>query len=141
VHALSHVSAVLNDLLVRPLNPQALRDDEGLLRLVVPQWDAATLIRLGLEEPLQFASSQPAVLRRMAGLLREVAWRAPGGTVDALVLRLIRRVADVAGESTDVPNEERDAWVEQVEEAVIGGWPAVWPWGSAAPTDCADTAR
>lgn len=138
VHALSHVSAVLTDLLVRPLSPRELRDDDDRLRLVVRQWEAPTLIRLALEEPLHFASGQPAVLRRMAGLLREVAWRAPRGSADAQVRRLIRRVAEVAGESTDVPAEERDQWIADVDVALAGGWPAQWPWETGKPSARAD---
>ena len=81
VHALSHLSATLVGLAGRALEPRYLHDGDGRLRAVVPQWDHGALLRLVVEEPLQCAAGQPAVLRRIAGLLREVAWRSGDGPV------------------------------------------------------------
>jgi uncharacterized membrane protein len=122
VHGLSHISALLGRPVAHPPRPSAFRSDDGVLRLVVPQWDAATLLRLGLEEPLQFASGQPAVLRRIAGLLREVAWRAPRGALDDALDGYLRQVVELARESTSVGGPEIDDWERQVREAMAGRW-------------------
>lgn len=124
VHALSHVSALLGELVEHPLGPLPVRDDDGVLRLVVPRWDVATLVQLGLEEPLTFASGQPAVLRRLAGLLRELAWRAPRGPLDAVLRSHLDRLVDLAAESTAVGRTETDAWRRHFDDALAGRWAA-----------------
>jgi uncharacterized membrane protein len=122
VHGLSHVSALLGELVAHPPRAKAYRDDGGVVRLVVPQWDVHTLVQVGLEEPLQFASGQPAVLRRIAGLLRELAWRAPRGLLDADLDGYLRQVVDLAGKSTSVSRAETDDWERRVREAMAGRW-------------------
>lgn len=47
VHALSHVSALLGELTTRPLRTIRFRDEDGALRLLLPQWDVGSLLRLG----------------------------------------------------------------------------------------------
>ncbi len=85
VHALSHVSALLGDLAHRPLGPAVTRDEQGTTRLVVPQRTLESLVRLGLEEPVQYAEGSPAGAAPAGRLLRELAWRAPAGRLDATV--------------------------------------------------------
>ncbi len=123
VHALSHASALLGDLVTRPLEARRLADD-GVLRAVVPQWSATDLLDLALEEPLQYASGQPAVLRRLAVLLREVAWRAPDGELDAELRGYLAGLVALAGDSTRVSEPERWAWEQRLEQALAGSWPA-----------------
>jgi uncharacterized membrane protein len=126
VHGLSHVAALLGDLATRPLAPLRWYDADDVLRLVVPQWDFPALFRLGLEEPVQFASGQPAVLRRMAALLRELAWCAPRGRIDAEVLDQLDRVVRLAEESTSIDPAEAQQWRRHVADAMAGRWiPAV----------------
>jgi uncharacterized membrane protein len=127
VHALSHASALLGDLISRPLGPDCRADDDGVVRLIVPQWTPDDLVELVLEEPLHYASGQPAVLRRMATLLREVAWRAPRGTVDRALHDRLRSVVDLAAESTRITEAERRSWEVALESALIGVWPAERP--------------
>jgi uncharacterized membrane protein len=124
VHALSHASALLGDLVSRPQPPAAHTDDDGTVRLVVPSWEPADLLDLAVEEPLQFGSGQPAVLRRLAALLREVAWRAPRGLLDAPLRRHVREVAALAADTTRIGEEERRSWVAWVDAALAGRWPA-----------------
>ncbi len=126
VHALSHTSALLGDLVTRPLEARRLVDD-GVLRAVVPQWSATALLDLALEEPLQYASGQPAVLRRAAALLREVAWRAPRDLLDDRLRGYVAALGAVAGDSTRVTAEERQAWAQRLEQALAGTWPAERP--------------
>ncbi|NEK59490.1 DUF2254 domain-containing protein [Geodermatophilus sabuli] len=123
VHALSHVSALLGELATHPLRPVPFRDEDGVVRLVLPQWDVHSLVRLGLEEPLHFGEGQPAVLRRLARLLRELAWRAPGGSLDEVIRRYMERVVCLAEESTDVDAAETGAWRQQLTDALAGRWP------------------
>jgi uncharacterized membrane protein len=126
VHALSHVSAVLGDLLEHPLAPAGFRDD-GVLRLVTTPWSAGDLLVLAVEEPVQFAAGQPAVLRRLAALLREVAWRAPAAGLDDALRHQLDLVVATATDSTHVPAEEQRAWRLDLEQALARRWPAQRP--------------
>ncbi|RBY78497.1 DUF2254 domain-containing protein [Blastococcus sp. TF02-09] len=127
VHALSHASAILGDLVERPLTAVAHSHDDGVVRLVVPQWTAAALLELVVEEPLQFADGQPAVLRRLAALLREVAWRAPRGLLDDALHRHLSDLTALAGETTRVPPAELSAWETRLDRALAGLWPSDGP--------------
>ncbi|WP_369137484.1 DUF2254 domain-containing protein [Modestobacter versicolor] len=127
VHALSHASALLGDLVSRPLWPDRRADADGVVRLVVPQWTPDDLVDLVLEEPLHYASGQPAVLRRIAALLREVAWRAPRGLVDHALRDRLRHAVDLAAESTEITAVERRSWEEALDSALIDVWPADRP--------------
>jgi uncharacterized membrane protein len=122
VHALSHVSALLGELVTHSLRPVPFRDEDGVLRLVLPQWDVPALVTLGLEEPIHFAEGQPAVLRRLARLLQELAWRAPRGTLDGQLCEYVERVIRRAKESTDVDPDETARWRGQVTDALAGRW-------------------
>ncbi len=124
VHALSHISALLGELACRPLGPLLGRDGRGVVRLVARQWELADLVRLGLEEPVQFGEGQPAVLRRLAGLLRELAWRAPAGVLDEDLRRYLDRVVDLAERSTTVAPAEISRWRQQLGDALTGRWEA-----------------
>jgi uncharacterized membrane protein len=125
VHALSHVSAMLGELVSRPVAVRRRHDEDGELRLVAPQWEHPALLELGIEEPLQCASGQPAVLRRIAALLREVAWRAPRGRLTTHLRELMDRVADRAGDSTAIGAPEIRAWRIDLDEALDGRWSPV----------------
>ena len=135
VHALSHVSAMLGRLLARPATVRRRHDDEGTLRLVVPEWAPDALLRLGLEEPLHLAAGQPAVLRRFAGLLREVAWRVPRGRLDTDLRAAMDRTADLATNSTCVSAEEVRTWRTALDEALGGRWAPATPSSPAAPQE------
>ena len=127
VHGLSHVAALLGDLVTRPLAPIRWCDEDDVLRLVLPQWDLPDLLRVGLEEPVQFASGQPAVLRRIAALLRELAWCAPRGRIDAELMEQLDRVVELARESTSVDPSETERWRRRVADAMAGRWHPVLP--------------
>ncbi|MGY1828443.1 MULTISPECIES: DUF2254 domain-containing protein [unclassified Blastococcus] len=122
VHALSHVSALLGVLLRRRGTVRSWCDDDGAVRLLVPQWTADELLTVGLEEPLQYASGQPAVLRRIAGLLHEVAWQVRGEGLDDALRSLLDRTVDLALESTAIENRETSAWRAAFEDALAGRW-------------------
>ncbi|WP_138732507.1 DUF2254 domain-containing protein [Modestobacter excelsi] len=124
VHALSHVSALLGDLAARPSDGRRISDEDGVVRVVVPGWQFPALLQLGLEEPLQFADGQPAVLRRLAGVLREVAWRARGGGVEDLLRGYADALAGTARETTAIDAEETRSWRAALDDALAGRWSA-----------------
>lgn len=124
VHALSHASSLLGRFAECPVEPRTCRDEEQQVRLVVPPWELPELLQLAIEEPLQFAEGQPAVLRRLAGVLREFAWRAQGRAVDELVCRYVDAVADRALASTGITEAETRVWRQDVRQALARNWPA-----------------
>lgn len=73
-----------------------------------------------LDGPLHLAAGQPAVLRRIARLLREVAWRASPGSLDADIRCFVDRLVEVARTSTGLPGEEPARWRAEVEAALLG---------------------
>ncbi len=126
VHALSHVASMLGGLLARPLPPRLLSDEDGELRVVVPSWTAEALLRLGLEETLVYAEGQPPVLRRVAEMLREIAWVArPECRPD--LRDWFDRLIEVTGESTRVSSTELTEWRERFEDATEGRWSPTRP--------------
>ncbi|MGY2085730.1 DUF2254 domain-containing protein [Blastococcus sp. SYSU DS0539] len=134
VHALSHLSALLGGLLPRHSPSLVCRDDDGTVRLVVHRWTAEELLRLGLEETLEYSSGQPAVLRRIAGLLRELAWQVRGHGLDRDLRTLVGRAATLAVETTSIDEREAALWRAGVEDALDGRW-AVVPEPGRRPAD------
>ncbi|SCX39574.1 Uncharacterized membrane protein [Klenkia marina] len=122
VHGLGHVSALLGDLAHRSLGPASYTDDGGRLRLVVPQWSYADLLEVALEEPVQYAEGSPAVLRRLAALLREVAWRAPAGVADEALRHWWGRLEVVAARTSDLPAAVVEQWRTDLEDALAEHW-------------------
>jgi uncharacterized membrane protein len=124
VHALSHVSALLGELVAHSPPSRLVRDEAGCLRLVLPQWTAPALVQLGLEEPVQFADGQPAVLCRLARLLQELAWRAHGA-------RSTDRCASTSSTSSDVRSTAPRSTRPRQRD---GGWTSPPPSWAAGPT-------
>ncbi|MEU2348516.1 DUF2254 domain-containing protein [Modestobacter sp. NPDC049651] len=124
VHAISHASALLGELAGCPLEVRAVRDEDGVVRLVLPSWDLPALLELGLEELLLSSDGQPAVLRRLAALLREVGWRARGGAVDGQLRGYADTVAAAALRTTGISAAEAGRWRRDVDDALAGRWPA-----------------
>ena len=121
VHALSHVAAMLGALLIRPLPPRLLHDEDDVLRVVVPSWTAGALLELALEEPLVYAEGQPTVLRRLAELLREVGYVARPNAQEHL-RHWFARLEDVTRDSTHISAEELRQWRERFDDALAGEW-------------------
>ena len=71
---------------------------------------------------MHFAEGQPAVLRRLATLLRELAWRAPSGALDRELAALLDRVVAVAEESTALDGADTTRWRRQFTDALAGRW-------------------
>lgn len=127
VHALSHVSALIGQLAAHPAVDRSMRDDEGVVRVVVPHWRLPALLQVAVEEPLQSAGGQPVVLRRLAALLRAAAWQARGRRVDDQLQGYADALAVTALRTTGMDPEEVRSWRVHVDEALEGRWPPAAP--------------
>lgn len=123
VHALSHASAVLSELAERPAVNREIRDDGGTVRIVIPAWELPALLHLVMEESLMYAEGQPAVLRRLAAVLREFAWRAQELDVGELIVAYTDRTAELATRTAHITEDEARAWQRRVAQALDGRWP------------------
>ncbi|MFE7899274.1 DUF2254 domain-containing protein [Streptomyces sp. NPDC057424] len=74
VHALSHSSALLCELTQRHLGPHLLLDNDQQVRVVLRRPNLEELLDLAVTQPMRYGAAEPAVLTRIAVLLREVAW-------------------------------------------------------------------
>ncbi|MFJ8150016.1 DUF2254 domain-containing protein [Streptomyces sp. NPDC096048] len=74
VHALSHSSALLCELAQRRLGPHLLLDNDQQVRVVLQRPNLEELLDLALTQPMRYGAAEPAVLARIAMLLRELAW-------------------------------------------------------------------
>ena len=123
IHALGHSSALLCELSQRDLGPRVLSDDRGETRVVLARPDFAELLRLAVGQPERYGAPDPAVLTRLFGLLRELAWVcAPHhrAVVADEVARLRRLVERQHFDAQDAAELERSA--EGVDSALSGRW-------------------
>ncbi|MFC7987551.1 DUF2254 domain-containing protein [Streptomyces sp. NPDC057336] len=74
VHALSHSSALLCELTQRHLGPHLLLDNDQQVRVVLQRPNLEDLLDLAVTQPMRYGAAEPAVLARIAMLLRELAW-------------------------------------------------------------------
>ncbi|MCC6269707.1 MAG: DUF2254 domain-containing protein [Microbacteriaceae bacterium] len=72
VHALSHISAVLCQIVQLPTQPAALLDDDGTVRLIVRPHRFDALLNLAVQQPRRYGAADPDVVSRLFLLLREV---------------------------------------------------------------------
>ncbi|HEY6744342.1 MAG TPA: DUF2254 domain-containing protein [Mycobacteriales bacterium] len=124
VYALSHASALLCTLTGRDLAPRLLRDEDGVVRVVLHRPDFAELLELAVAQPRRYGVADPVVLGSLASLLSDVAWRAR--TPDqrgAVADQLARLRASAAAQDFD-PAERAHlaAATAQVEHALAGRW-------------------
>lgn len=118
VHAIGHLSAVLGELVERPLPSAAERDDEGAVRVRVRRLD------LAVTGPRRYGAADLDVALRLLRMLREVAWRsvhphlAPGLTRRAdEVLAAARTSERTATEIAALESARAD-----VTAAIAGRW-------------------
>lgn len=126
VHALGHCSALLCDLAGRDLGPRLLRDAEGRVRVVLRRPSLDDLLEVALAQPRRYGAADPAVLGRVADLLREVAWSVPAGPDRAAVAGQLERLRTTIGQQ-DFDAAERarlDRSTAAVAAALDGRWPA-----------------
>ncbi|UXA10473.1 DUF2254 domain-containing protein [Mycobacterium sp. SMC-8] len=126
VHGLNSCSAALCRLAGYRLGPRILRDENGAARVVLAQPDLPDLLDIVSNQPLLYGASDPAVLKRLLSMLRELAWvevlpEHRHAIADRL-RRLERAVAD--RDYDDVERRQLDQLARNVREALDRRWPA-----------------
>jgi uncharacterized membrane protein len=125
VHALGHSAALLCEFTGRDLSPRLLRDEDGHPWAVLAQPDLVQLLDLAVAQPRHYGASDPAVIRRILSLLREVAWmtRTPDQRQAVLdQLAWTRRVMAQQNHDQQEVDDLLDA-AASVDQALAGQWP------------------
>ena len=124
VHALGHCSALLCELAGRDLRPAVLRDEHDQVRAVLARPSLPELLEQTVGQPRRYGQSEPALLDRLLGLLRELAWHARlpehrHAVADQLAqLRSTMTAQDF--HATELGHLDRQA--DAVEQALRGTW-------------------
>ncbi len=123
VHALGSSATLLCELAGRDLGPRVLRDDDDRVRAVLARPDFATLLAVGIDQPARYGAGEPAVLHRLLGLLRELAWVCAPDQ-QAQVEAGLHRVRDVIerGELAPYDRDELGIAAARVDHALAGRW-------------------
>ncbi|MFR9749945.1 DUF2254 domain-containing protein [Nocardia sp. 004] len=124
VHALSYSSALLCELARRDPGSRLLCDDQHRTIVELRRPDLQELLDLVVDQPLRYGATEPAVLIRIAILLRELAW-ACASTRQQPVAAALARLRSVAA-AQDLHPLERSRITEQIqliEQAMAGHWP------------------
>jgi uncharacterized membrane protein len=123
VHALSHSAALLCEPAQHDLGPQLLRDDDRQIRVVLRRPDLGDLLGLAVAQPLRHGAAEPAVLERIAMLLRELAWSAAPGRHPPIVAALARLRSTIDAQDLHATEHFRlTGLTELVDEALAGRW-------------------
>ncbi|MFE0274982.1 DUF2254 domain-containing protein [Streptomyces sp. NPDC058992] len=123
VHALSHSSALLCELARRDLGPRLLRDEHRQIRVVLCRPDLQDLLDLAVDQPLRYGAAEPAVLARIAMLLRELAWCTVPTRHPPVVAALARLRSTVDAQDLHAAERLRLTELAQhVDEALAGRW-------------------
>lgn len=123
VHALSHSSALLCELAHPGLGPRVLHDDQHRVRVVLRRPNLGDLLDLAVAQPLRYGAAEPAVLNRVAMLLRELAWCATPDQHPPIVAALDRLRSTAAEQDLHTSEHARLAELaHQVEQALAGRW-------------------
>ncbi len=124
VHALGHSSALLCELAGLDLGPRVLRDEDDTVRVVLRRPSMAELLELTVAQPRRYGAADPAVLARLARLLRDLAWVAQRPEDRMSVTdQLTRLRATAAGQDFDATERASLAGLtEQVQLALAGRW-------------------
>ncbi|MFD3730223.1 DUF2254 domain-containing protein [Streptomyces sp. NPDC058632] len=123
VHALSHSSALLCELARRGLGPRVLHDDQHRVRVVLRRPDLADLLDLAVAQPLRYGAAEPAVLNRVAMLLRELAWNSAPDQHPPVAAAFDRLRSTAADQDFHATEHARLAeLVQLVEQALAGRW-------------------
>ncbi|MEU3268248.1 DUF2254 family protein [Streptomyces bacillaris] len=123
VHALTHASALLCELARRDLDPRVLHDGRHRVRVVLRRPDLADLLDLALVQPLRYGAAEPAVLIRVAMLLRELAWNSAPDQPPPIAAALDRLRSTTAGQGFHATEHDRlTELLQLVEQALAGHW-------------------
>ncbi|WP_435612934.1 DUF2254 domain-containing protein [Streptomyces sp. bgisy159] len=123
VHALSHSAALLCELARRDLGPRLLRDDDGQVRVILRRPDLQDLLDLAVSQPLRYGAAEPAVLARIAMLLRELAWCSTPDQYPTINAALARLRSTVDAQNFHATEHGRlTELTARVDEAMAGRW-------------------
>jgi uncharacterized membrane protein len=124
VHALGHLSALMCESLGHQLGPKLLRDEAGLVRVVLNRLDFGELLDGAIAQPRRYGAAAPAVLVRIAALLREVAWMTRDDDDKDAVRDQVRRMRDTIDEQSLGTTEVHalHAALHRAETALEGTW-------------------
>jgi uncharacterized membrane protein len=110
VHALSHLSALLVDLVRLPPQPHAVTDANETVRLLQQTHDFESLLNLAVQQPRRYGAGDPTVAERLYGLLQEVGFVAETPPQRELIAAQVARLdASVAAAPYDSAERERFA--------------------------------
>ena len=123
VHTLGETCALLCELAGKQLGPITLRDDDDEVRVILRRATFTEIVELAVTQPRRYGKADPAVLYRLATLLRELAWVALPDQ-RAVIRGQLERLRQTAGEQDfDEPQVQTIAIVcDQVEAALLGRW-------------------
>ena len=125
IHALGHISSLLCELAGRDLSAQLTRDRDGHVRVVRTRPGFDVLLEEGIAQPRRYGAADPAVVTRLLGLLREVAWSTRDDnrrrSVRQQLDRLRATIATADFDPTERARLDRDS--HTVEDALEGRWP------------------
>ncbi|MFE0912285.1 DUF2254 domain-containing protein [Streptomyces sp. NPDC058812] len=124
VHALSHSAALLCELAQHDLGPRLLHDHRQRVRVILRRPDLEDMLDLAVAQPLRYGADEPAVLARIATLLRELAWCTAPDRHPPIVAALARLRSTI--DASDLHPAERVRLVGLtglVDEALAGRWP------------------
>ncbi|MBV5243990.1 MULTISPECIES: DUF2254 domain-containing protein [Mycolicibacterium] len=126
VHGLNSCSATLCELARYRLGRRTLRDDDGVVRVVLARPDLPDLLDMVCDQPQLYGASDPTVLARLVSMLRELAWvvvvPAHREALSDRLRRMERVVAEQDFDSTD--RDRLDRLINHVREALDRRWPA-----------------
>ncbi|MBT3150553.1 DUF2254 domain-containing protein [Streptomyces sp. CHD11] len=123
VHALSHSAALLCELARHDLGPRLLRDGNRQVRVVLRRPGLGDLLDLAVDQPLRYGAAEPAVLARIAMLLRELAWITSPGRHPPLVAALARLRSTIDAQNLHAADHFRlTGLTGHIDEALAGRW-------------------
>lgn len=124
VHTLGHSSSLLCRIAQRDDGPRVLRDDGQRVRVVLARPGLPELLDVAVAQPRRYGASDPAVLVRIAGLLRELAFVSDDTHHRRAVADQLTRLRRTAGEQDFDPTEHAAllARLDDVDEALQGPW-------------------
>ena len=123
VHTLGEMCALLCELAGKELGPISLRDDDGQVRVILRRATFEEIVELAMTQPRRYGEADPAVVYRLATLLRELAWVAHPDQRSVIRGQLdrLRRTADE--QDFDKPQAQTISIAcDQVEAALLGRW-------------------
>ncbi|MEU3275880.1 DUF2254 family protein [Streptomyces antibioticus] len=123
VHALSHSAALLCEMVRQDLGPRLLRDDDEQVRAVLRRPDLRDLLDLAVSQPLRYGAAEPAVLTRIAMLLRELSWCSAPDQHPPIAAALARLRSTIDTQNFQATEHMRlTELIALVDEALAGRW-------------------